>query len=86
MTTRNRFGYVAASHRCAAHGCRLKVSKAFLMCPAHWGCLPAEIRDRVTRYYRPGRPLSEQFEEYRVAVRHAIEALRGRQRSKELAP
>ena len=67
------FGYIGAKHKCAAIGCRAQVSKSFLMCPADWGSLPAEIRDRVTKYHRPGRPLADQFAEYQVAVRHAIE-------------
>lgn len=60
-------------HRCAAKRCRRVVIARFLMCLPHWNLVPAEVRERVIRYHRPGLPYDEQFEEYRVAVRHAID-------------
>lgn len=75
----------ATTRRCGLAACRQEIPAARLFCLPHWRRLPAEIQDRIKRYWRPGLALAEQFVEYRVAVRHALWVLRGRQRPQESA-
>lgn len=64
--------------RCGLSTCRQEIPSSHLFCLPHWRQVPAEIQDRIKRYWRPGLALSDQFPEYVVAVRHTLEVLRPR--------
>lgn len=42
-------------HRCHAHGCTTSVPPEMLMCLQHWRLVPAPIRARLWKHYRPGQ-------------------------------
>lgn len=81
MTPSASIVHLPRRRRCGLSSCRQEISAALLFCLPHWRRVPAEIQDRIRRYWRPGLPLAGQFEEYRVALRHALKALRGRRTS-----
>jgi hypothetical protein len=62
---------MAATHRCAATGCRVFVSWRLLMCPRHWRQVPTRLQTRVYRAWNDG----ETTDDYPVAVAAAVAAV-----------
>lgn len=72
----NRRRPVSITHSCAAHGCDLQIFDGRLMCRRHWGMVPAELRRRVWRTYRPGQEKDgDMAPEYRAAAKAAVAAV-----------
>ena len=60
------------NHTCHWPGCKRQVPPAMWGCREHWFALPADIRARIWRCYRPGqekdmRPSSEYLEAAKAA-------------------
>lgn len=64
------------SHRCHARGCELEVPPKLLMCRRHWYMVPAPIRHKVWREYRPGQERDKKpSAKYLVVMEEAINAV-----------
>lgn len=46
---------VMPPHLCHAMACSVQVAPEMLMCAKHWNMVPASIRSRVWKAYRPGQ-------------------------------
>lgn len=63
-------------HTCHADGCTKPIAPAYLMCPAHWRMVPAEIQRRIWLLYRPGQEVDKRpTGQYMTAMRDAIAAV-----------
>jgi len=63
-------------HKCHADGCSKPIAPAYLMCPAHWRMVPAEIQRRIWLLYRPGQEVDKRpTGQYLSAMKDAIAAV-----------
>lgn len=63
-------------HTCHAKGCETEVPPKMLMCRPHWFSVPAELRRRVWKAYRPGQEEDKDPSPAYLAVMHeAIDAV-----------
>lgn len=49
----------ASGHHCHWPGCDRRVPPAFWGCRPHWYRLPARLRSKIWRTYRPGQEISK---------------------------
>ncbi|ABQ68559.1 hypothetical protein Swit_2200 [Rhizorhabdus wittichii RW1] len=62
----------AGNHHCHWTGCAAKVPPAMWGCRKHWYMLPADIRNRIWRTFRPGQEIAKTpSAEYVTAAREA---------------
>lgn len=43
------------AHTCHAYNCKRPVPPKLMMCGKHWAIVPAELKAKVWKYYRPGQ-------------------------------
>jgi hypothetical protein len=55
-----------------------EIPAALLMCAAHWSFVPAEIRYRVTVFYRRYKQSTDYHDDYKHAVDDAVAAVKVR--------
>jgi len=56
---------------CTVQGCQDRIKKGKLMCPAHWGQLPPEIRKSITKHHKPGQNIYNASPAYLGALKDA---------------
>lgn len=68
-----------AKHGCKAPGCRARIDLSRLMCPPHWGAVPADLRRAVLTAWKAYQR-AERGEDLQLVL-DAAEALRRAQRA-----
>lgn len=63
----------AGNHHCHWPGCERKVPPAMWGCRQHWFRLPAELRAKVWRTFRPGQEISKTPSREYVAVAREVQ-------------
>ncbi len=61
-------------HTCHWPGCTRQVKPAVWGCQKHWYTLPATLRDKVWRAFRPGQEVSKTPSAEYIAVAREVEA------------
>lgn len=56
---RERLNANPEEHTCHWPSCSKKIPPAVFMCKAHWFTLPASLRNKVWRAFRPGQEISK---------------------------
>lgn len=62
------------NHHCHWPGCEKKVPPAMWGCKAHWFALPATLRNKIWRAYRPGQEISKTPSAEYLAVAGEVQA------------
>lgn len=71
----------AEVHTCHATGCTVPVPPRMLMCRPHWHMVPAPIRARVWKAYRPGQETDKRpSHTYLQVAAEAIRAVADKER------
>lgn len=63
-----------AGHICHWPGCGREVPPAMWGCKTHWFRLPARLRAKVWRAYRPGQEVTKDPSAEYLAVAHEVQA------------
>ena len=64
----------AGGHHCHWPGCEKLVPPAMWGCKAHWFKLPASLRSKVWRTYRPGQEITKTPSKEYIAVAREVQA------------